>query len=136
MRTHLLWIWRNSFKEIFIWAHTYANCMKLFMKKAHCLLKPCAKELHYIASGSICAALMVSSFSVSPAEPQTEMLLSLCTVFGLYQSYNFTFKQWSSIKISLDHQKFLPKGFMFWNLENFWRDLMFASPKLHIGQIL
>lgn len=48
---HLLWIWRNFFKEIFIWAHKYANCTKLFMKKAHCLLKPFAKKLHYIASG-------------------------------------------------------------------------------------
>lgn len=48
---HLLWIWRNFFKEIFIWAHKYANCTKLFMKKAHCLLKTFAKKLHYIASG-------------------------------------------------------------------------------------
>lgn len=87
----------EDFLRDFILAHKYANCMKLFMKKAHCLLKPCAKKLHYIASGSICVALMVASFSVSPAEPQTEMLRSLCTVFGLHQTYNFTFKPRSSI---------------------------------------
>lgn len=85
------------FLRDFILAHKYANCMKLFMKKAHCLLKPCAKKVHYIAGGSICVALMVASFSVSPAEPQTEMLRSLCTVFGLHQTYNFTFKPRSSI---------------------------------------
>lgn len=63
------------FKEIFIWAHKHANCTKLFMNKAHCLLKTCAKKFD---SGSIRIAFMVTSFSVSPADPHSMMLLTLC----------------------------------------------------------
>lgn len=65
-----------------------------------------------IASGSICVVFMVTCFWVSPAKPH-----SYCCyhrAFCLFLLFlHQTFKPRISIFTSLDHQKFLPKGFMF-----------------------